>query len=267
MTIDKAMSQARGLLGDKSVSASLDAKWILLDVIEADDSSFLLAHGDEELSPTHEHRYFGLVERRVKGEPLAYILGWWEFFGHRFKITPDVLVPRPATERLVEKALAKIESMNKSLGRTVTVTEIGTGSGCVAITLLLEGDTARAGRSQKEPVIKEIMATDVSAEALMVAQENVRHYGVEGRISLVKEDILETLRNPKIDLIVSNPPYVPSAEVDNASLSPTTETVGLGFEPRVALDGGSDGLDLVREIQKSGLPFIIETVGGNIIEG
>ena len=255
MTVSEILIRAREELGGVSRTPELDAVWIMTEVLGVEDSSYLVAHGEEEVSPTQAARYLKLLGRRVQGEPLAYVLGWWEFYGRKFKVTKDVLVPRPATEELVEKTIVKIDKLNKSLGRSVMVADIGTGSGCVAITLLLERDNI------------EMLATDISEAALNVAKENAKRHGVTERIKFLSGDMLEPLQGLAVDLVVSNPPYVPSAEIDRAASSPTAETAGLAFEPRAALDGGNDGLNMVRTLQNQGLPYIVETVGGKIMEG
>lgn len=258
MNINDFLKRARKKLAGISETPSLDAEWLLLDILGRNDSSWLIAHGDQELTREQEMRFTGLVERRVKGEPLAYILGWWEFYGRRLKITPDVLVPRPATEELVDKALEKILSLNKFFGRPITVADIGTGSGCIAITLAI--------KAQLRPFNK-IIATDVSEAALTVAKENAQEHGVADKITWLLGDMLEPIKNRPIDLIVSNPPYVPSEEINRALLSPAPATAGLAFEPRAALDGGRDGMKYGRLIQESGIQYVIESVGGKILAG
>jgi len=158
-------------------------------------------------------RFRGWVARRVLREPMAYILGRIEFFGLDFRVTQDVLIPRPSTETLIERALTL---------KPARVLDIGTGSGAIAVVL------AKHGAS--------VVATDLSNEVLAIARENADRHGV--RVEFVRADLFV---DGSFDLIVSNPPYIPSAEIDR--LQPEVRQ-----EPRVALDGGPDGLDAVRRI-------------------
>jgi release factor glutamine methyltransferase len=171
------------------------------------------------------------VQRRVSGEPLQYILGQQEFWSFDMKVAPQVLIPRPETELLVEQALSILESA--SFGKAPRVLELGTGSGAIAISLARE--------------VKEIfvVATDVSKEALELARQNALHAGVERRITFVHGDLFNALQSAEekgpFDVIVSNPPYVPRPDIE--SLAKEVKN-----EPRIALDGGEDGLDFHRRI-------------------
>ncbi len=252
-TIQDALRAAAGLLRDISDAPEIDAERLLLHTLGQGNSSYFAAHGDTELSIDEQQHFDKLVRARATGRPLAYILGVWEFYGREFTVTEDVLIPRPETEVLVDAALARITRLHKELGRPLVVVDIGTGSGVVAITLLLESD-----------IIARVIATDVSVAALQVARKNAAVHGLTDRIDFIQEDIAHTLGRDDIDLIVSNPPYVPSAEVDAADALP--ETTGLRFEPRGALDGGVDGLDFVKKIADSGLPAVVEGIGGEVVE-
>ena len=165
-------------------------------------------------TPAQEAKFRRVVGRRgEKREPVAYIVGSEEFMGIEFKVTPSVLIPRPSTESLIEKA-----------GSPETFLEIGTGSGAISIVLALTG--ARG------------TATDVSPRALEIARENARHHGVGDRITFVEADLFV---DGTFELLISNPPYVSTSEM--AKLPPE-----VGHEPRFALEGGLDGLDLIRRI-------------------
>jgi len=250
MIISEALQLGRVVLDGAADSPEIDTDRLLLKVIGRNESSWMIAHGEEKLSSIDATTFIGFLDRRKSGEPLAYILGEWEFYGRKFYITSEVLVPRPATEGLIDEALRLSEAMAGTLERHIVVADVGTGSGCIAITLLLES-----------PQIDHIFATDISTAVLTVAQENVARYGLEGRITLLEGDMLEPLASEAIDLVVSNPPYVPSVELEKMD---TIDTRGLKFEPMLSLDGGHDGMRFVNQIKRQGWPAVFETVGGEV---
>ncbi|MEK7499679.1 MAG: peptide chain release factor N(5)-glutamine methyltransferase, partial [Patescibacteria group bacterium] len=253
----------------------LDAQRILLHVLKQREPSYLLAHSDKQLTPEQLSEITRMQDARKTGMPLAYILGTADFYGRTFIVTPDVLIPRPDTEILIEKALEYIarhpgpragihgDMSGFRVKPGMTIADIGTGSGCIAITLALE-------LKEKHRII----ATDISEAALAIAKQNAAIHGVLNRIEFIQGDMLEPFdfaqgKPYKIDLIVSNPPYVPSEELQPHSALRASrgkiETQGLDFEPHLALDGGPDGLKFVNQIKASGIPAIIETIGGEII--
>lgn len=251
MTLASALQAAQAQLTGHCDAPLLDAQRLLQIVTNHPEASYFLAQGEEVLTSAQEAAFKALLSRREKGEPLAYILGHWEWYGRTFTVTPDVLIPRPATENLIETALPIIKQLSHQAGRPLTIADIGTGSGCIAITLLLEipNDIAR------------IYAVDNSQAALLVAQTNARQHGMADRIQFVVGNLFEPLVKKNIDLIVSNPPYVPSAELHDLT---AIEKRGLAFEPRQALDGGADGQDIIKQLQAIGLPMIIEGTSGHI---
>jgi release factor glutamine methyltransferase len=170
-----------------------------------------------------------VLKCRMRGEPLQYILGKTEFMGLEFKVSPDVLIPRPETELLVEVALAAARLLNVS--GPLEILEIGTGSGCIAVSLAKFIPRAK------------ISATDVSPEALEIARENAAAFGVQDRVKFIHSDLFAALprSNKGYALCISNPPYVVSSQIQR--LQPE-----LSFEPRIALDGGSDGLEFYRKL-------------------
>lgn len=257
MTIHDRLEGAAAALIGVSDAPHLDAERILLFTIGQSESSWLYAHGEMGLSAEQEDRCSRLVQERVGGRPLAYVLGEWDFFGRTFAIDEGVLVPRPETEALVQAALARIASLRRQLGRPVRVADIGTGSGCIAVTVALEAAADEVGQ---------IVATDISGEALAVARQNAARHGVEGRIDFRQGDMLAPLRGALIDLIVSNPPYVPTAALAESVRQPTTHTAGLAFEPQVALDGGADGTRFIQELKGCGLPVVLEGPGGRVLQ-
>lgn len=251
MTIEQARREAQHQLTGFSDAADLDAHRLLLFILGQFELAYLITHSMDELSSTQETHFFDGVKERLNGTPLAYLVGEAEFYGRRFQVTPQVLIPRPDTEHVIDTAKTVIRSLVKQYNRSVIVADVGTGSGCVAITLCLEMPTE----------IDTMIATDISPAAVEMAKKNAGRYGLADQIVWLSGDMLEPLANLKVDLIVSNPPYVPTAELDQAK---TIETQGLAFEPRVALDGGSDGLEYVRRISQSGIPAVVETLQGQV---
>ncbi|MCC7354951.1 MAG: peptide chain release factor N(5)-glutamine methyltransferase [Anaerolineae bacterium] len=187
----------------------------------------LVAHPDRLLAPAEIASLTALLARRAGREPLPYILGTREFFGLHFAVDPRVLIPRPETELLVERALLLVSRRQPS--QPLRIADVGTGSGCIAVALATHLPNAN------------IYATDVSAGALAVAQKNAATHGVESRVRFLLGDLLSPLPQP-MHLIVANLPYVARQEWDMLS-----SEVGY-YEPRPALDGGPDGLDLVRRL-------------------
>jgi release factor glutamine methyltransferase len=200
------------------------------------------------------HLISSILKRRIKGEPIQYILGRLEFMGLEFRLTPDVFIPRPETEILVETVSNLIECLMFNL-RCLNILEIGTGSGCIAISL-----------AKFLPSVR-IIATDISTSALKIAEENSHLNKTEDRIQFIQADIFnikhKTLNIKQFDIIVSNPPYIPTGEIKN--LEPE-----LAYEPRISLDGGRDGLDFYRRIIQEaptylnrGKSFLILEMGYN----
>lgn len=222
MDVSQALRMARAKLHNMSESAGLDAR-LLLGAALGRDPTWLMAHPEAPLDKGQAETFHRGLQRYLSGEALPYILGWWEFYGRRFLVAPDVLIPRPETELMVETALAFLQERR----RPARAVDIGTGSGCVAISLLAEIPKLR------------ITAVDRSAAALSVARENALRLGVVDRISLVQADLMKPL-DSAWDLVCANLPYIP--EGDLASLEVAQR------EPRLALDGGPDGLTLVRRL-------------------
>lgn len=257
MTIEQAFRWAQIKLQTTSDAPALDAQWLLLDLLQWPKVHQLYVEKDTSLSSKIEENYKKFIEQRKQGVPLAYLLGWAEFYGRRFKVNRNVLIPRPATENLIEEALKIIPRLSAFHKRPLIIADLGTGSGCIAITLALEA----------RPYIQEIVATDISEQALTVAKENSQKYGPLP-IQFLKCDMLSSLPHPDIDLIVSNPPYVPSNELNQPHLHAHSTTTGLQFEPGIALDGGPKGKRFTDVLRAFGKPLIMEITGGTYsIEG
>lgn len=217
--IAAALREGATALASVTDTLRLEAE-ILLAHVTGLTRTTLLAHPERPLTADERARYEDLLARRAAGIPLPYLTGRVEFFSLEFFVTPDVLIPRPETEMLVERALAWDPQ---------TVVDVGTGSGCVAVALAVRSPRAR------------IYATDLSRAALSVAVMNARRHGVADRIHFLQADLASPMRGP-VDLIVSNPPYV--AEEEWASLPKSVRE----HEPRPALDGGPGGLRVIRRL-------------------
>ena len=204
--------------------AALEADVLVRHVLSLERAD-LLARPETPLAPAQSAMLEGLLARRERREPLAYVLGSREFHGLNFRVTPAVMVPRPETETLVEEALA----WARSRPAPVTVADVGTGSGCIVVSLAVRLPDVR------------FLATDVSPAALAVAEENARRHGVARRVRLLSGHLLQPLPGP-VDLVVANLPYVPSGRLD------TLQSEVRDYEPRGALDGGPDGTDLLRPL-------------------
>lgn len=242
-----ALTAAKQQLAAISDAPDLDAQRILLHVLGQRETSWLFTHPEQELTPQQHDNIQELIRQRATAKPLAYILGVCEFYGREFIVTPDVLIPRPATEELVKQALAYIN-------RPMVIADIGTGSGCIAITLALEFAPPYEGGIPTNAGGVVFIATDISPTALIIAQQNAARHGLADKIEFLQGNLLEPLAGKKIDLIVSNPPYIPTNQISES----------LKFEPRAALDGGSDGQDYINQIKASRIPAIVEVTGGQI---
>jgi release factor glutamine methyltransferase len=218
MTVRTALLQGRQLLEQASVGEPRLTAEVLLMRATGHDRAWLYAHGDDELIEVWWIHYGRYLHQRIKGEPTQYITGRQEFYGREFRVTRDVLIPRPETEHLVEAALARGGE---------SILDIGTGSGAIAVTLALE-NKAR------------VAASDVSLAALGIARQNGRALGA--RVDFVACDIGAGFREGSFDLVVSNPPYI--AGRDRASL----QTEVRDHEPGLALFGGEDGLAVYRRL-------------------
>jgi release factor glutamine methyltransferase len=214
----------RRLESAKVLSAPLAAELLLMHVLRC-DRAWLYAHPEQPLDSEHAAQFFALAADRAAGTPTQYLTGKQEFWGLEFEVTPDVLIPRPETEHLIEVVLARLGESRRN--RPLRVVDVGTGSGCSAVTLAKELPNAK------------IFATDISSAALAVSRRNAQRHGLAHRITFVECDLLDGLREESpFDLIVSNPPYV--ARKDSASLAIEVRD----HEPAVALFAGEDGLAL-----------------------
>jgi len=204
-----------------------EAGSLLMHVLNR-DRTYIIAHAEDQLTDEQAEEFSESLDARAQGKPLQYITGRQEFFGIEFEVNTDVLIPRPETELLVEAALSIV-----SPNETPFICDVGTGSGCIVVTLLHKLPRARG------------IALDISAAALAVAERNANRHGVQERLSFVASDCFAGLGSAfgeTFDLIVSNPPYV--AERAIAGLQREVRD----FEPRIALTAGEDGLSVIRRL-------------------
>lgn len=221
------LAEARETLiraGISTDEAALDAEVLARHVLDCDRAT-LLTRARDPLPSAFDRLYRELIARRIAREPIAHIVGHREFWGLEFEVTPAVLIPRPETELLVEEALSALPHRD-GVRRII---DVGTGSGCLAVTLAVEFPAAA------------VVGTDMSAAALAVAGRNAERHNAAGRITFLETDLLLDVAGPA-DLIVSNPPYVPAG--DAAALAPEVAR----YEPPSALYAGHDGLDVIRRL-------------------
>ncbi|MFC2070048.1 peptide chain release factor N(5)-glutamine methyltransferase [Chloroflexota bacterium] len=222
MTVKQALSRAREVLASANIEAPyLEAELLMRHTLKMDRVEFYLELY-RELTPGQYGEFQSYVERRLCNEPVAYIIGHREFYGLELFVNSSVLIPRPESELLVDKALELVRNRHLSI-----IADIGTGCGAIAVSLAYNLPQTR------------IYATDISSSALEVALSNCKKHGVEDRVTLLEGDLLDPLPEP-VDLIIANLPYVREPELCKVNT--------LGFEPSLALNGGSDGLDKIHRL-------------------
>jgi release factor glutamine methyltransferase len=235
-TIREALNEARARLRAAGIgSADLDAAVLLGHVLAADRAT-LYAHPERALLPEAQAAFEGLLARRLRGEPVAYLTGHKEFMGLDFLVDRRALIPRPETELLVEMALVEVRRRDEAELADLRVADIGTGSGAIAIAL-----------AAQEPRLPLVYATDISGEALALAAENARWLGVESRLRLLQGDLLEPLPE-RVDLLLANLPYI--ADNEQEILAPDVRD----YEPHLALFGADGGLGHIRRLLASAPP-------------
>ena len=243
LSIAEAAREAGEILRRAGVPEARREAASLLAYLISRERAFLLTHPEHLLTPSEVSRFRLLIERRAAGEPLQYITGRQEFFGLEFEVTPDVLIPRPETELLVETALELLDKRDAP----PLVCDVGTGSGCISVTILHERERASA------------VGLDISPPALKVAARNAARHGVGERLKLIASDCFAALdyAQPRFTMIVSNPPYV--AEDALAGLQREVRE----HEPRVALTPGGDGLRIIRRLLEGAPQHLLP--GGHLL--
>jgi len=245
VTIDELRRRAWNVLKAAGIANPVrEADWLLAHVLGL-PSHALLLEGERAVSARQAERSWALIRRRASHEPLQYLLGTQEFRGLDMAVTPDVLIPRPETELLVEETLRAIARVSGP-----RLADVGTGSGCIAVAVVRERPDAT------------VYALDISAPALAVARANAIRHGTFDRIRFIQTDLLEAFSaraRERFDVIVSNPPYIPVGELDG--LQPEVAH----YEPRMALAAGSDGLTYHRQLLRE-VPTFLKPGGCLIME-
>lgn len=236
-TLREALERAAQGLADCSDTPRLDAEVLLAHALGR-PRTYLFAHPDRRLDAPAARRFAGLVARRRAGRPVAYLTGGREFWSLPLRVTPDTLIPRPETERLVELALRDIPPRT-----ALRIADLGTGSGAIALALARERPACR------------VLATDISAAALRVAQENARRLGLDN-VEFRRGDWCAALGSETFDLIAANPPYVPAGD-------PHLQRGDLRFEPPLALIAGGRGLAAIECIVRQARDHLVP--GGRLL--
>ncbi|MBL6981722.1 MAG: peptide chain release factor N(5)-glutamine methyltransferase [Anaerolineales bacterium] len=237
MTISEALSKAQTITTLYSDTPSLDAQVLLSHILET-PRTWVLAHPEGKLTPNQQNALSQKLSQIESGTPLPYVLGHWDFYGLEFTVSPAVLIPRPETELLIEEALQWLRAHPKHR----TAADIGTGSGCIAITLA------------KQIPNLQVTATDVSPDALDIAHTNADKHSVAEQIRFVQTNLLNDERTT-FNIICANLPYIPTAALHSLDV--------YGQEPTLALDGGPDGLNAIRDLLKHAPQYL--ALGGLIL--
>jgi len=239
-TIAEAILQGTNKLRKAGVAEARREAGSLLGHLIERDRTFIISHAEDAITSEHAEVFARLVEERAQGKPLQYITGRQEFFGLDFEVTPDVLIPRPETELLVETALKLLTNAE------ALICDVGTGSGCVAVTLLHERTNASG------------VAIDVSPAAIEVARRNAAKHNVSARLEfLVSDCFAEVKPDALFDVIVSNPPYIPAGDLEGLQKEVRDH------EPHLALEAGADGLSIVRRLLTDAGAFL--KTGGHLL--
>jgi release factor glutamine methyltransferase len=245
LTIAGALREAAARLRGAGLAEPRREAGTLLAHALGRDRAFLITHADDALTAAQASDFRARVGRRAAGEPFQYIAGRQEFYGLEFEVSPDVLIPRPETELLVEEALKLLGGSDGPL-----LCDVGTGSGCIAVTLLHERKDARG------------FALDVSPAALAVAARNAARHGVGERLRVLVSDCFDALRagehkGLRFDLVASNPPYIAEADIEGLQKEVRDH------EPRAALTPGGDGLTVIRRLVAEAPEFL--RPGGHLL--
>lgn len=220
MTVKEAIERGSRRLGQDAVAAARLTSELLLAHVLGRERVYLYANPERSLLPGEESAFEACLRERLAGRPTQYITGVQEFYGREFRVTPDVMIPRPETEFVVQTAAGLC-------GAGSVVVDAGTGSGAIAVSVQLEAGVR-------------VVATDISRAALLIAQENARR--LRAAVSFVECDLLAAITSRSVDLVLSNPPYVPDGD------EPSLQREVRDFEPRLALYGGPTGLDFYRRL-------------------
>jgi release factor glutamine methyltransferase len=242
VNITDAIKQTRAELERVDVPNAIKDASLLVAHSVGRNKTFVITHPEYELTDNQSWLLADLTSRRVSREPLQYIFGSQEFYGREFKVTTDVLIPRPETEILVERAVEFLRQLESP-----RFCEVGVGSGCIAVSILCELPSAMA------------VGVDISEAALQIAHENAERHGVIDRTELLLSNVFSNIPSSSFDAIFSNPPYVSALDLDY--LEPEVRD----FEPTIALTSGDDGLDIIRRLAADA-PARLRSGGALILE-
>lgn len=231
LTVKELVSHGEKYLKKHKIEEPQENSLMLLSLTLKRGSTFLKVFGDYMVSEKDRQNFLGVLEKKAKGQPIAHITGEQEFLGHIFIVDKNVLIPRPETEGLVEQTLKLLRAKTPN-----RILDLCTGSGCIACSLSLLYKTA------------EVVASDVSQKSLDTATQNAENLNVADRIKFIKSNLFTKL-DGKFDLIISNPPYIPSKDISKLQKEVLQE-------PRKALDGGKDGILYIKKIIKEAPKFL-----------
>lgn len=232
MTIKELLNQAVIMLKNENIDAPKNKARMLLQATLKKSREYLMIYDNKEVENIDRDRYIKNVKRLILGEPLQYITGIQEFMKLNFLVTKDVLIPRPDTEILVEEVIRKAENISNPV-----ILDLCTGSGAIAVSLA------------KYIKNVHICAIDISSKALEIAKKNAELNGVKNNIEFIESNLFDKIKEKKFDIIVSNPPYIETETIKTLSKD-------VQSEPKIALDGGKDGLDFYRKIADSGSKYL-----------
>ena len=232
MTIKELLNQAVIMLKNENIDAPKNKARMLLQATLKKSREYLMIYDNKEVENIDRDRYIKNVKRLILGEPLQYITGIQEFMKLNFLVTKDVLIPRPDTEILVEEVIRKAENIPNPV-----ILDLCTGSGAIAVSLA------------KYIKNVHICAVDISSKALEIAKKNAELNGVKNNIEFIESNLFDKIKERKFDIIVSNPPYIETETIQTLSKD-------VQSEPKIALDGGKDGLDFYRKIADSGSKYL-----------
>lgn len=232
MTIKELINQGIIMLKNEEIEGPKNKARVILQYTLKKPREYLIIYDNKEVTVQQREEYVKNIKRLIAGEPLQYITGLQEFMKINFVVTKDVLIPQPDTEILVEEVIGIAQKIENP-----TILDLCTGSGAIAISLA------------KNVPNSKIFATDISKKALEIAKQNAKLNGVLNNIEFVESNLFDKIKNQKFDIIVSNPPYIPTADIK-------TLPKDVRQEPQVALDGGKDGLDFYRKIGENGYKFL-----------
>ena len=232
MTIKELLTQGTMILKNENIDGPKNKARALLEFTLKKSREHLIIYDKTEVTPKQKEEYIKNLKRLISGEPLQYIVGFQEFMKLKFIVNKDVLIPQPDTEILVEEVLKILKKIDNPV-----VLDLCTGSGAIAVSI-----------AKYVPNVQ-ILATDISKKALEIAKQNAKLNGVANNIVFVQSNLFDRIKADKFDVIVSNPPYIPTDEIDELPKD-------VQQEPKTALDGGKDGLDFYRKIAKQGYKML-----------